>query len=140
VFTEFSDICSDQQVKGIESLELSVDRVLDYRKLGVTLPQLSKLPLQIDQTVLIRTGDQFVRLECQGKVRGFQALFSTINNLLNAPDTEANVYLKVSVDISTEIEAQGMEIQAMKQALNYNKIEQHQIERLRFKATIVNKH
>jgi hypothetical protein len=135
VFNEFNDICSDRQVKGIESLELSVDRVLDYRKLGVTLPQLSKLSLQIDQTVLIRTGEQFVKLEYQGKVRGFQSLFSTINNLLNAPDTEADVYLKVSLDISTEIEPQGVEIQAMKQSLDRN-----QIERLRFKATIVNKH
>jgi hypothetical protein len=135
VFTEFSDICSDRQVKGIESLELSVDRVLDYRKLGVTLPQLSKLSLQIDQTVLIRTGEQFVKLEYQGKVRGFQPLFSTINNLLNAPDTEADVYLKVSLDISTEIEPQGMEIQAIQQSLDRN-----QIERLRFKATIVDRH
>jgi hypothetical protein len=84
---------------------------------------------------LIRTGEQFVKLEYQGKVRGFQPLFSTINNLLNAPDTEADVYLKVSLDISTEIEAQGVEIQAMKQALDRN-----QIERLRLKATIVSKH
>ena len=133
VFTEFSDICSDRQVKGIESLELSVDRVLDYRKLGVTLPQLSRLSLQIDQTVLIRTGEQFVRLEYQGKVRGFQSLFSTINNLLNAPDTEADVYLKVSLDISTEIEPQGVEIQSIQQSLDRN-----QVERLRLKATISN--
>jgi Protein of unknown function (DUF499) len=135
VFTEFSDICSDRQVKGIESLELSVDRALDYRKLGVTLPQLSKLSLQIDQTVLIRTGEQFVKLEYQGKVRGFQSLFSTINNLLNAPDTEADVYLKVSLDISTEIEPQGAEIQEIKRSFDRN-----QVERLRLKATIVNKH
>ena len=133
VFTEFSDICSDRQVKGIESLELSVDRVLDYRKLGVTLPQLSRLSLQIDQTVLIRTGEQFVRLEYQGKVRGFQSLFSTINNLLNAPDTEADVYLKVSLDISTEIEPQGVVIQSIQQSLDRN-----QVERLRLKATISN--
>ncbi len=135
VFTEFSDICSDRQVKAIESLELSVDRILDYRKLGVTLPQLSKLPLQIDQTVAIQTGEQFVKLEYQGNVRGFQSLFSTINNLLNTPDTQADVYLKVSLDISTEIEPQGVEMQAMKQALDRN-----QIERLRLKAMIVNKH
>lgn len=134
VFTEFSDICSDRQVKGIESLELSVDRVLDYRKLGVTLPQLSKLPLQIDQTVLIRTGEQFVKLEYQGKVRGFQSLFSTINNLLNAPDTEADVYLKMSLDISTAIESHGAEIQSIQQALDRN-----QIERLRLKAIVSNK-
>jgi hypothetical protein len=84
---------------------------------------------------LIRTGEQFVKLEYQGKVRGFQSLFSTINNLLNAPDTEADVYLKVSLDISTEIEPQGVEIQAMKQALDRN-----QIERLRLKATIVDRY
>jgi hypothetical protein len=124
IFNRFSDICSDRQVKGIESLELSFDRLMDYRKIGVTLPQLSKLPLQVDQSVAIQTGDQFVKLEYQGSARGFQNLFSTIRNLLDAPGTQADLHLKISLDLPDGIEPKGAEMAAIEKALKGNQIEQ----------------
>ena len=54
---------------------------------------------QIDQTATIQTGDQFVRLEYQGQMRGFQSFFSTINSLLNSPDAQADVSLKITSDL-----------------------------------------
>lgn len=118
VFAELSDRCTDDKVKGIESLELSVSQVIDYRKLGTAIPLLSRFKLQIDQTVTIQTGDQFVRLEYQGQVRGFQNFFTTINSLLNTPDVQANVNLKISFEFQPTIQPQGTELNTIKQALN----------------------
>ncbi|HEY9298902.1 MAG TPA: AAA family ATPase, partial [Phormidium sp.] len=84
-FTGLIDQCKDRKVKAIESLELSVSQVIDYRKLGTSINLLGRAKLQIDQTVTIQTGEQFVRLEYQGPFRGFQSFFTTINSLLNAP-------------------------------------------------------
>lgn len=42
--------------------------------------------------------DQFVKLEYQGQVKGFQSFFGTINGLLNNPATQANVNLKLIHD------------------------------------------
>lgn len=124
IFNRFSDICSDRRVEGIEALELSFDQLMDYRKIGVTLPQLSKLPLQIDQSVAIQTGEQFVKLEYQGSARGFQSLFSTIRNLLDAPGTQADLHLKISLDLPEGIEPKGAEMVAIEKALRGNQIEQ----------------
>ena len=70
-------------------LELSVNQVMDYRKLGTAIALLQRWQPQIDQTASIQIGDKFVRLEYQGHIRGFQSFFSTINSLLNSPDAQA---------------------------------------------------
>jgi hypothetical protein len=85
VFAGLGDRISDYKVQGIEVLELSVSQVMDYRKLGTAIALLQRWQPQIDQTATIQTGDQFVRLEYQGALRGFQSFFSTLNSLLNSP-------------------------------------------------------
>ncbi len=122
VFTALSDRCSDDKVQGIQSLELSVDQVMDYRRLGTALPLLGRFPLQIDQRVMIQTGD-FARLEYQGSVRGFQSFFSTINTLLNAPNVQADLYLKIIVEFEVAVPPSGSEISMIRQALNRNPVE-----------------
>ncbi|MDE5107306.1 MAG: hypothetical protein O4808_09675, partial [Trichodesmium sp. St17_bin3_1_1] len=61
-----------------ESLELTVDQVVDYRKIGTALPLLSRFNISIDQiatiTIQVPPEEQFVPLEYQGKVQGFQNL------------------------------------------------------------------
>ena len=37
---------SDRKVKEIESIEISVDKLIDYRKLGTAIPLLSRFPLK----------------------------------------------------------------------------------------------
>ncbi len=64
---------------------------MDYRKLMTALVLFGKLPLQIDQTATINAGEQFVRLEYQGALKGFQSFQGTINALLNTPDVKADV-------------------------------------------------
>jgi hypothetical protein len=97
VFAGLGDRISDHKVQGIEMLELSVNQVMDYRKLGTEIALLQRWQPQIDQTASIQTGDQFVRLEYQGHSRGFQSFFSTINSLLNSPDAPADVSLKITL-------------------------------------------
>ncbi|MEG3989498.1 hypothetical protein QUA13_20480 [Microcoleus sp. S28C3] len=66
-----------------EVLELSVNQVMDYRKLGTAIALLLRWQPQIDQTATIQTGDQFVRLEYQGQMREFQSFFLTIKRIAN---------------------------------------------------------
>jgi hypothetical protein len=122
VFTALSDRCSDDKVQEIQSLELSVDQVMDYRKLGTALPLLSRSPLQIDQNVTIQTGD-FIRFEYQGAVRGFQSFFSTLNTLLNTANVQADVNLKLTFEFDNAVSPGGTEINTIKQALLRNPVE-----------------
>ncbi|MEG4405481.1 DUF499 domain-containing protein [Microcoleus sp. MON2_D5] len=123
VFTGLGDRISDYKVQGIEVLELSVDQVMDYRKLGTAIALLQRWQPQIDQTATIQTGDQFVRLEYQGALRGFQSFFSTINSLLNSPDAQADVSLKITLEFKPALSANASDISSIKQTLDRNPVE-----------------
>ena len=124
VFTGLGDRISDYKVQGIEVLELSVNQVTDYRKLGGTaISLLQRWQPQIDQTATIQTGDQFVRLEYQGQMRGFQSFFSTINNLLDSPDAQAEVRLKITLEFKPALPANASDISSIKQTLQRNPVD-----------------
>ena len=98
--------------------------MLDYRKLGTAIPLLSRFPLRIDQTATIQAGeDQFVRLEYQGQMKGFQSFFNTINGLLSSPEAQADVNQKLIVDFGPGITPQGKELNDIQQALKRNPAE-----------------
>ena len=46
VFAGLIDLCGDRKVKEIESIEISVDKLIDYRKLGTAIPLLSRFLLK----------------------------------------------------------------------------------------------
>jgi hypothetical protein len=123
VFNELSDRIQDNQVQGIQSLEISVGQVMDYRKLMTAFPMLIKLPLQIDQTATITVNEQFIRLEYQGPVKGFQSFQGAVNTLLSSPDVKADVSLKLVFEFSSPVQPNGAEISNIKQALNRNPVD-----------------
>ncbi|MEG5042636.1 MULTISPECIES: DUF499 domain-containing protein [unclassified Microcoleus] len=123
VFAGLGDRISDYKVQGIEVLELSVNQVMDYRKLGTAISILQRWQPQIDQTATIQTGDQFVRLEYQGALRGFQSFLSTINSLLNSPDAQADVSLKITLEFKPALSANASDISSIKQTLDRNPVE-----------------
>ncbi|WP_319421481.1 ATP-binding protein [Pleurocapsa sp. FMAR1] len=124
VFTGLIDLCGDRKVKEIESIEISVDKLLDYRKLGTAIPLLNRFTLKIDQIATIQAGDdQFVRLEYQGQMKGFQSFFNTINGLLNSPEAQADVNLKLIIDFEPGIAPGGKELNDIHQALQRNPVE-----------------
>lgn len=123
VFNELSDRILDHQVQGIQSLEISVGQVMDYRKLMTVFPMLIKLPLQIDQTATITVNEQFIRLEYQGPVKGFQSFQGAVNTLLSSPDVKADVSLKLVFEFSSPVQPNGAEISNIKQALNRNPVD-----------------
>jgi hypothetical protein len=123
VFSGLSDRILDHKVKGITALELSVSQVTDYRRLTTGLPLLTKFSIQIDQTVAIQTGDQFVRLEYQGSRQGFQSFSTAINTLLSSPEVQANVMLKLVIEFVSPVEPQGQELGAIAQALSRNPVD-----------------
>ena len=67
--------------------------------------------------------DQFVRLEYQGQVRGFQSFFSTINGLLNSPEAQADVNLKLIINFEPGISPQSKELNDIHEALKRNPAE-----------------
>lgn len=132
VFAGLGDRINDHKVQGIEVLELSVNQVTDYRKLGTAIALLQRWQPQIDQTATIQTGDQFVRLEYQGELRGFQGFFSTINSLLNSPDAQADVSLKITLEFKPALSANASDISSIKQTL-----ERNPVERLNLRARVI---
>ncbi|MFK0731028.1 MAG: ATP-binding protein, partial [Gloeotrichia echinulata HAB0833] len=104
VFNELGDFIQDNGVQGIESLEVSVAQVMDYRKLMTAFPMLMKLPLEIDQTVTVTIGEQFTRLEYQGPYKGFQSFQGPVNTLLSSPDVKADVSLKLVFEFSSPVQ------------------------------------
>lgn len=123
VFNSLSDRTSDHKVKAISALEVWVGQVIDYRKLGTALPLLTRFPMQIDQTVTIQAGEQFVRLEYQGSLKGFQSFFTPTNALLSNPQTQANVTLKLVFEFAAPVQPKGNEVNEITKALCRNPVE-----------------
>jgi hypothetical protein len=122
-FTGFSDRCSDYKVKNIQSIEITVDQVMDYRKITTSFPLLGKLTFEIDQKATIQMDKQFVRLDYQGGLRGFQGFLNPVNSLLNTEGVRANVSLKLTFTFEPAIATDGNELVILQQALLRNPVE-----------------
>jgi hypothetical protein len=123
VFTQLEDCIKDNQIQGIKSLEVAVGEVRDYRKLITSVALLSKFPPQIDHLATISLGEQFIRLEYQGPLKGFQSFQGTMNSLLGSPQVQADVSLKLIFEFSSPVQPDGTEITSIKQALNRNPVD-----------------
>ena len=125
VFNDFGDFVQDNQVKTIHRLKLSVAMAMDYRKLGTTIPLLNSLSknITIDQSLSIRAAGQFLRLEYEGDIRGFQACFSTANSFLNQKDIEVELSLSVHLSFDPAIEPSSNHLQKIQQNLTRNPVE-----------------
>ncbi len=96
---------------------------MDYRKIGTALPLLTRFTMLVDQTATIQAGNQFVRLEYQGSIKGFQSFFAPTNALLNNPESQANVALKLVFEFATPLQPQGNEIIEITKAFGRNPVE-----------------
>ncbi|WP_204106067.1 MULTISPECIES: DUF499 domain-containing protein [Spirulina sp. CCY15215] len=123
VFAEFGDCCADNKVTGISRFTVSVETVMDYRKLGTAISLLERFKPQIDQTTTIQTGEQFVRLLYQGDRRGFQGFFSTLNGLLSQPKVEGDVSLSLTFEFESAIAPNGTEFKAIQGSLFRNPVD-----------------
>jgi hypothetical protein len=123
VFNDLADWIRDRKIRSFKEWILEADQVIDYRKLGTTLPLLARYTFEVEQFVTLQTGQQFVRLEYQGDMRGFQSFFSTINGMLNQPETQATLVLKIRFSFDPPVAAEGPEINALQQALTRNPVE-----------------
>ncbi|GAP99684.1 ATP-binding protein [Leptolyngbya sp. NIES-2104] len=122
VFNDLRDRVHDDKISAIERLELSVCEVMDYRKFTTALPLLMRYPIRVDQFVTIQGGDQFVRLEYQGNIKGFQSYASPTNTLLSTPEVRADVSLKITIEFTTPVQPEGVEMKAIEQALGRNPV------------------
>ncbi|MBD1916241.1 MULTISPECIES: DUF499 domain-containing protein [Cyanophyceae] len=123
VFNDLNDWTRDKQVSAITDMTLTVADIVDYRKFGTTLPLLVRYQLEVEQFITIQTGQQFVRLEYQGDVKGFQSFFSTINGLLNQQNAQAMLNLKIKFRFDPAIAPNSPELKALQQALSRNPVE-----------------
>jgi hypothetical protein len=126
VFNEFQDQCLDHKIQGIELLEIAINSAIDYRKIGTAFALLNRpqlFNLTIDQTVTIQAQGQFIRLEYQGDTKGFQSFFNTLSSLLNSPDAQATLNLKLSFEFKEAIKPDSAELNLIQQALQRNPVE-----------------
>ncbi|WP_008318655.1 ATP-binding protein [Leptolyngbya sp. PCC 6406] len=122
VFNDLADWLNDRPVKALTAMDLTVADGMDYRKMGTTLNLLVRYDFTVEQFVTISTGQQFVRLEYQGDVRGFQSFFSTLSGLLNQQGTEATLNLKLLFRFDPAIAPNSPELKALQQALTRNPV------------------
>jgi|GEM_PF-347669 len=123
VFTTLHDRIQDDKIKAIERLEVSVSQVMDYRRLSTAISLLMRFPMTIDQSVTIQTGEQFVRLEYQGNVKGFNSFQNPISPLLGNPDVKAETSLRITFAFSDPVLPEGVEMKAIAQALGRNPVD-----------------
>jgi hypothetical protein len=123
VFTKFSDRCSDDKVKSIQSIEITVDQVMDYRKITTSFPLLGKLTFEIDQKATIQMDKQFVRFDYQGGLRGFEGFKNPIIALLGVEGARANVSLKLTFTFNPAIAPDANELSTLQQALMRNPVD-----------------
>ena len=107
---------------------MEVDQPVDYRKVGTMLPLLARYSLEIEQLVTVQTGQQFARLEYQGDVRGFQSFFNIMNSMLNQPETQANVMLKIVFRFDPAVAIEGSEVKQLRDAINRNPVERMRLQ------------
>ncbi|MFN5862824.1 MAG: AAA family ATPase, partial [Pseudanabaena sp.] len=122
-FTGFSDRCTDYKVRNIQSIEITVDQVMDYRKITTSFPLLGKLTFEIDQKATIQMEKQFVRFDYQGGLRGFEGFKNPIIALLGVEGVRANVSLKLTFTFNPAIAPDGNELQTLQQALMRNPVD-----------------
>lgn len=122
-FTQLADFIKDYQAQGIESIEVSVTELMDYRRLSTALNLFTKVPPHIQQTARISLGKQFVNLEYQGEYKSLSAVQNTLNTLLNTKDVKADVYLKLEFKFSAPISPEGAEISHIRNILNRNPVD-----------------
>jgi hypothetical protein len=79
--------------------------------------------MEIEQLVTVQTGEQFARVEYQGPMRGFQSFFTPTNALLNTPDAQAMVFMRLVFKFEAPVLPEGVEIRAIAQALKRNPVE-----------------
>ena len=123
VFNTLHDRIQDDKIKAIERLEVSVSQVMDYRRLSTAISLLMRFPMTIDQSVTIQTGEQFVRLEYQGNVKGFGSFQNPTTALLGSPDVKAETSLRITFAFSDPVLPEGVEMKAIEQALGKNPVD-----------------
>jgi hypothetical protein len=124
VFNNLRDRMEDSKVSKIEQLEIDVSEVIDYRRISTALPILMRFPMGIEQVVTMNLAEQFVRLEYQGNVKGFQSFATPINGFLSNPEVRAEVALRIVFEFVVPVLPQGPEMQAIEQALGRNPVDQ----------------
>ena len=123
-FTGFSDRCTDYKVKNIQSIEITVDQVMDYRKITTALSYFSKFTFEIDQkATIIQMDKQFVRFDYQGGLRGFEGFKNPIIALLGVEGVRANVSLKLTFTFEPAIAPDGNELKTLQDALKRNPVD-----------------
>ncbi|QDZ41686.1 ATP-binding protein (plasmid) [Euhalothece natronophila Z-M001] len=123
VFNQLRDRADDEKIQLIKRFELSVSQLMDYRKLVTGIGLLSRFNPEIEQTVTIQAGGQFLRLEYQGEYKGFQGFVNNINTLLNQPNATADVNLKVILEFEQGIIPKGNDFHTIEQNLTRNPVE-----------------
>lgn len=123
VFAELSDQITDSKVTTISAVEITVDTIQDYRKLGTAIPLFARHKPQIVQSVTLQSNGQFTRLEYQGDLRGYQGFSAPLNMLFNTPDIQGNAMLKIRIEFEQALSATEGILDEFKGILSRNPVD-----------------
>ncbi|WP_072619184.1 ATP-binding protein [Spirulina major] len=123
VLAQLRDRASDDKIKAIKELKITVDTPLDYLRLMTAASLLARLKPDIDQLVTVQAGGQFLRLEYQGDQRGFSTTANVVKNFLNQKNSTGTVRLSYRFEFDTPIEPAGNEISQIEQGLTRNPVD-----------------
>lgn len=122
-WTTLMDKLTDAKVQGIAAVSVLVDRDIDYRKMLTALNYFNQLPLEINQSVAIELGEQFVELNYQGTLRGFQSFSNPIGSWLAQPGARADVRIELKIAFAEPVAIDGAPMRDLHKALTTNPVE-----------------
>ncbi len=123
VFNDFADQVESKQIRTISRLEITVEGIQDYRRLGTAIALLARFKPQIDQNVTLTSNGQYTKLEFQGDIRGFQAFSSPLASLFNASGVQGNAILKIRIVFDKPIPPSGGILGEIQNALSNNPVD-----------------
>jgi hypothetical protein len=123
VFNDFADEVESKQIQTVSRLEITVEGIQDYRRLGTAIALLAKFKPQIDQNVTLSSNGQYTKLEFQGDIRGFQAFSSPLAALFNATGVQGNATLTIRIVFEQPIPATGGILGEIQNALGNNPVD-----------------
>ncbi|MEB3273870.1 MAG: DUF499 domain-containing protein, partial [Prochlorothrix sp.] len=122
-FNDFADEVQSWKIQSVSELVVTVEGISDYRKLCTAVGLFTRFQPSIEQMVRIQTGQQFVNLDYQGDLRGFQSFKAPLEAMLNREGVQGEARLKLRFGFESPVPPSGSPISEIQGALGRNPVD-----------------
>jgi hypothetical protein len=124
VFTQLRDRATDDKIKAIKELKVTINALEDYKRLMTAASLLARLKPHIEQIVTVQSGaGQFLRLEYQGDQRGFSTTANMVKTFLMQPGANGTAVLSYQFEFDPPIAIASPEMTQIEQSLTRNPVD-----------------